>query len=140
MIRTAKIEDKQAINDLGKKLNPNYENLFKLEDILIDKYARMYVYEKDKKVIAFIHATVLDEFVDIVNLIVLECERGKKIATNLFDYLLSDIPKSIKSITLEVNVNNLPAINFYKKFGLEIIHTREKYYNGIDAYLMGRKM
>ena len=140
MIRPAKIEDKKEINELGKKLNNNYDKLFQLEDILKDIYSRMYVYEKDKKIVGFIHATVLDDFVDIVNLIVLESERNQKIATNLFDYLLSDIPKSIKSITLEVNVNNVPAINFYKKFGFEIIHVREKYYNGIDAYLMGRIM
>lgn len=38
---------------------------------------------------------------------------------------------------LEVNVENKPAINLYKKHGLEIIRTRKDYYSiGEDAYIM----
>ena len=42
-------------------------------------------------------------------------------------------------ITLEVAVNNEPAISLYKKFGFEIISTRKNYYDNVDAYLMGVK-
>jgi len=56
------------------------------------------------------------------------------------DYLFSELNDSVETVTLEVAVNNEAAINLYKKFGFEIIHIRKKYYNGIDAYLMGRRI
>ena len=39
-------------------------------------------------------------------------------------------------ITLEVNVDNTPAIKLYEKFGFEIVNTRKKYFNDKDSYLM----
>ncbi len=42
---------------------------------------------------------------------------------------------------LEVRVNNLNAINFYKKFGYRIIQIRKNYYlDGTDAYVMGKEL
>ena len=66
--------------------------------------------------------------------------RRKKVASNLFDYLLTEAPSQVGLITLEVNENNVAAINFYKSFGLEIISRRKGYYKNDDAYLMGRSI
>ena len=41
---------------------------------------------------------------------------------------------------LEVNTENIAAINLYKKFNFEIINTRKKYYEGKDAYIMERRI
>ena len=41
-----------------------------------------------------------------------------------------------KSISLEVNVNNIGAINLYKKYGFIIVSVRKGYYDGVDGYLM----
>lgn len=140
MIRSANIYDKNDINRLGLLLNPKYDLLFDLSEILNEEYSRIYVYEEDKKIVGFIHATVLYETIDIVNIVVDPKYRRKKIASNLFDYLLSEAPSSISLITLEVNEENKEAISFYKKFGFDIINRRKKYYGKNDAYLMGRKL
>ena len=42
----------------------------------------------------------------------------------------------LKTITLEVVTDNIPAIKLYEKFGFEIINVRKKYFNGKDSYLM----
>lgn len=44
-----------------------------------------------------------------------------------------------KSITLEVKIDNIPAINLYKKFGFEEKAIRKGYYQGIDGILMEKK-
>ena len=44
-----------------------------------------------------------------------------------------------KSITLEVNKNNIPALNLYKKFDFNEVAIRKNYYNGVDGILMERK-
>ena len=48
------------------------------------------------------------------------------------------ITKNIEQIILEVNTENEAAINLYKKFNFRIIHTRKKYYQTGDAYIMER--
>ena len=40
--------------------------------------------------------------------------------------------KKLKDITLEVNVNNIPAINLYKKYNFKEVGIRKKYYNNSD--------
>ena len=44
-----------------------------------------------------------------------------------------------KNISLEVNVNNIPAIKLYKKNGFIEKAIRKGYYQGIDGILMERK-
>ena len=43
-----------------------------------------------------------------------------------------------KSITLEVKIDNFPAIHLYEKYGFEKKAIRKGYYNGIDGILMER--
>lgn len=140
MIRKATIYDKDKINELGSLVNDNYENLFDLGEILEEKFSRVYVYEINNNVVGFVHATVLYETIDIINIVVDPKFRRQQIASNLFDYLLSEAPSSVELITLEVSENNEPAINLYKKFGFEIVNIRKKYYKDSDGFLMGRKI
>lgn len=140
MIRYAQLKDIERINELGNTLHNNFAKLFCVEDMLNDKLAKVIVYEKDDKVIGVILATCLYENVDILSLVVDKKYRNNHIATNLIDFLISELNPEVEVITLEVAINNIPAINLYKKFGFEVVNTRKKYYNGIDAYLMGRKV
>lgn len=48
---------------------------------------------------------------------------------------------NINKIYLEVRINNLTAINFYKKHGFDIKKKIKNFYqNGEDAYIMGRDL
>ena len=62
----------------------------------------------------------------------------KQLGTAMMDEIYNDcFAKKVQTITLEVRVGNLPAINFYKKQGFEIETTKPHYYdNGEDAYYM----
>ena len=140
MIRQARKSDEKQINELGLLLNKQYSKLFNLTKILKNNYNRFYVYELENKIIGFLHATVLFENVEIINIIVHPNYRNQKVASNLFDTLLSELSSDVKFITLEVSVYNKPAIAFYEKFGFEVISVRKNYYHDGDAYLLGRKM
>ncbi len=48
--------------------------------------------------------------------------------------------KKVDLVYLEVNVNNLPAINLYKKLGYTIAGLIPKYYGREDAYIMVKKI
>ncbi len=138
MIRLAQSKDIKSINELGLLLNPKFDRLFNMKEILKEAISKVYVYEKDGKVVAFLHVTILYETTDIIHIVVSIEERRKGIASLLLDYLLSDVGLTASIITLEVNENNKEAVELYEKFGFEIINKRKNYYGTETAYLMGK--
>jgi ribosomal protein S18 acetylase RimI-like enzyme len=50
------------------------------------------------------------------------------------------IKNNVISVSLEVNVENISAINLYKKFAFEKATIRKNYYGNKDAVLMIRKL
>ena len=62
----------------------------------------------------------------------------KQLGSAMMDEIYNDCyAKKIQTLTLEVRVGNIPAINFYKKHGFKIETTKPHYYdNGEDAYYM----
>lgn len=139
MIRKANIGDKEDIIKLGNMINNNFSKVYDIDNYFDKKYNVIYLDIEDNEVVGMIMAIVLYETCEILNIVVKEKYRNKKIATNLMDTLISEFADTIEFLTLEVSVNNMPAINLYKKFGLEIINTRKNYYEDSDAYLMGVK-
>lgn len=139
MIRKANIDDKEDIIKLGNMINNNFSRVYDIDNYFDKKYNVIYLDIEDNEVVGMIMAIVLYETCEILNIVVNEKYRNKKIATNLMDTLISEFADTIEFLTLEVSVNNMPAINLYKKFGLEIINTRKNYYENSDAYLMGVK-
>lgn len=140
MIRYFENEDCEAIYNLGNEISNNFSKTNDLKSILNDKYTKILVYENDNEIIGFLMYTELTDVVDILNIIVKKEYRNQTIASCLFDYMMDEINCSVKLITLEVRKSNQPAINFYKKFGFEIINIRKQYYENEDAYLMGRSL
>ena len=140
MIREPNILDIPRINELGSLLEENFTKVYSINEMLEDQVSTVYVYETDDKIVGFIIATDLTETCDILSLIVDPEYRNRKIATNLIDYLISELDENLKLITLEVRANNTAAIHLYDKFGFEVVNVRKKYYaNGDDAYLMARE-
>lgn len=139
MIRDANVYDIPRINELGSLLHKNFDKLFNINEMLEDEISKVIVYEKDDKIVGFITATALYETCDILSIVVDPDYRRQMIATNLIGYLISDLGEELKLVTLEVASKNKAAIDLYDKFGFEVVHTREHYYDGDDAYLMARK-
>lgn len=91
-----------------------------------------------KKLYGFAGINLILDEAHIANIAVRKDKRRMKIGSTLLENLIS-IAKEKKAslITLEVNEENLPAINLYKKYGFEILGKRKKYYyNQFDAYIM----
>ncbi len=77
-----------------------------------------------------------------MNIVVRKDKRNLKIGSKLLEEIIK-ISKELnaKTITLEVNEKNLPAINLYKKYGFNEVGLRKKYYhNTYDAILMSVKV
>lgn len=140
MIREANFNDIDSIDNLGKLINDNFNNVFNVYDILENNISRIYVYEKNNKVIAFLHIEVLYENADIINIVVNPEYRNQYIASLLLSYMINNLNNNIETITLEVSADNIAALNLYKKFNFEIINERKNYYKNKSAYIMRKKM
>lgn len=94
---------------------------------------RKYLVYDDKGILVY---SQIYERIEVDYIFVKEEYRNKGIASELINYFLK---KEEPDVSLEVKCDNIAAINLYKKFGFEIVATRENYYNGLDGYLMVRK-
>lgn len=115
----------------------DYLNTLSDYKITLNEFNHILVYEKDKKIVAFLDYSKMYERMEINYIFVKEAYRKNGIASQLIKYMIDN--NEFDNITLEVNVNNISAINLYKKYGFEIVSIREKYYNGVDGYLMERR-
>lgn len=121
---------------LGKELNPKFDVLY--DELSLNKDCNhTYLLVRGEKLIGFIHIQDLVDEIDIIDIIIDKTYRHKGYASKLLDYIL-DI-KDSKKIILEVDVNNIPAINLYHKYNFIEINRRKKYYNGSDAIIMEKK-
>lgn len=114
-----------------------YLNTLSDYKITLNAFSNILIYEKDNKILGFLDYSKMYEKLEINYIYVISEYRNQNIGYELIDYMIKN--NIFENITLEVNVNNENAINLYKKHGFEIVAIREKYYNGIDGYLMERR-
>ena len=80
--------------------------------------------------------TIVDE-ANIMNIVTKKNKRNLGIGTLLLQELINiSTQKKLKSITLEVNEKNIPAIKLYEKFNFEKVGIRKKYYNNTDSAIL----
>lgn len=84
---------------------------------------------------------ILDE-ADIMNIVVKKDFRHNGIGSILLENLINHSKDlNLKTITLEVNENNLSAIRLYDKFSFDKLGIRKNYYDGkSDAIIMSKKL
>lgn len=133
MIRFITDKDFKAANKILKDFNfelkhynsnPFFKCLISKEDMINGVLVFDYIYDR----------------IELNYLVVEKKFRKRGIAQSLLGELFEFSKRNnIKNITLEVNKNNIPAINLYKKNGFKYIAIRKNYYGLDDALLMIRK-
>ena len=91
----------------------------------------------DDTIVGFLDYSVIYDRLEVNYIFVKEKYRRQNIAYRLLSYIINNY--DYENITLEVNINNIKAINLYKKLDFKIIATRPNHYNGVDGYLMERR-
>ena len=117
----------QNIKDILNEYKYNYIPI-------ISEYTKIYTYILDNKVVGFIIFDIIYDRCEIIDIYTNKEYRRNNIAFLLINEIEKDY--DIINITLEVNINNISAINLYEKSGFKVASIRKCYYNGEDAYLM----
>lgn len=116
------------------------------EDILNESielpHMYFFVIELDGKVIGYIGSYILYEEAELLNFVIDEKYQRQGYGQKLLDHIIKlGVEKGVSYITLEVRVDNLKAINFYKKNNFKEVSIRKRYYSdGTDAYLMQKEI
>ena len=110
------------------------EELYK--DLNNNPFGKYLLFVENDEIIGYLYYSDIYDRIEINQIEVKNIHRKSGKGTELMHKLIDN---TNKSITLEVNKNNIPALNLYKKFNFNEVAIRRGYYNGIDGILMERK-
>ena len=116
----------------------NY-NIFKSE---LENHNSKYIIAKvNDEIIGFAGISIILDTAEITNIVVKKSFRGKGISSLLLENIINTAKlNNCNIINLEVNCNNLVAINLYKKFNFIQVGLRKNYYNGQDGLLFSKNI
>ena len=133
-------EDCKAIEDILQVEFDEFWTPSILKSELENNLSKYIVAKKENQIVGFAGIIILPDDVEITNIVTRKNERKKGIGKLLLDKLIQMAFELKKDISLEVNEENLEAINLYKKANFKEVGIRKKYYNGIkDAIIMTKK-
>ena len=135
-----KIEIAQMTADDIDIISPIFEsdfdkfwNISNLKSDFENPNSTYFVAKLDNEIVGFAGFLKICDEANIMNIVSKLSKRHLGIGTKLLNSLITSAKElGLKSITLEVNSNNYPAINLYKKFNFKRIGLRKKYYNNTD--------
>lgn len=133
--------EKMKIEDLELIDLKNFDDFWTesiLKDEILSDSSYYIVARFQNDIIGFAGLKFLLDEAHITNIATRIDKRKNGVGSKLLEGLINRAKEeSSVLITLEVNTENLPAINLYKKYGFEILGVRKKYYdNKFDAYIM----
>lgn len=136
MIRKASLED---LNDIYNIEVLSFETPWEKASIEVEfykDYADIYVYEVDKKVVAYIITWLIGAEAELITIAVDEGWRRQGIGRALFANIKKLYGENVLW-HLEAACENVSAIQMYKSFGFEITSTIANYYgDGNNAFRM----
>ena len=131
------ISDLEEIKDI---LNSEFDDFWKYEifkEELANNNSNYLVLRYENEIVCFGgFKTILDE-ADIMNIVTKKNKRNLGFAKLILSKLLNIAKEeNLKTITLEVNENNLPAIHLYETFNFKRVGLRKNYYNNTDNAIL----
>ena len=132
----------ELINQLENTFSTFFSSKNKiLSDFDTNIFTKYFIYMEKSNIIAYVNYYDLYDRFELAYIFVDEKYRNKKVGSKMVEHLINiGKNKNINNITLEVRIDNFPAIKLYEKYEFNTVAVRKNYYDGIDGYLMERKM
>lgn len=121
-----------------KEYKNNFFKLYDLNSLLNNEYQKVYIYKKEEKIIGFIIIEKTFEILSVLHIYISPEFRRRGLASELIKFISKE--NDIEKVILEVRTDNNAAIALYREHGFQIIHTRKKYYDNADAYVMEKSV
>ena len=135
------VKDLESIKDILISAFDDFWNYNILKDELKSENSKYIIAKSNNKIVGFAGIKILFDEADIMNIVVKKDYRNKGIGSILLENLVSLSEKfCLSSLSLEVNEENIPAINLYKKLGFKNIGIRKNYYNEKNGIIMKKNL
>lgn len=135
MIRNCTLFDLDEVNLFLSELNSELT----VNDI-VNQLHEYVVYQQGEQIIGLIVYSIYCDRAELDYLYVVDEKRHQLIASELLDYLFNLVKNKCYNISLEVRVDNIAAINLYKKNGFECVKVIKNYYKNKDGFLMVKEL
>ena len=137
-IVTMTLEDLELMKDTLYSDFDNFWSYNVLKQELENKDTTYIVAKENNEILGFAGIMICLDEDTLHNIVVKKSHRGRGLGGELLDTLIDLCTEmNIKTLTLEVNCTNKPAIGLYEKFGFKNLGIRKKYYNNSqDAIIM----
>ena len=118
-----------------------YENPYWSQNMIFEVLAnktdkKLWIYEVDNDVVGFIIDMRHKDEISILNIAIHKCLQGMGHGLKMLKKYIKSLPGKC-SIYLEVNKNNIKALNLYTQLNFERVSIRKSYYtDGGDAINM----
>ena len=131
----------EDLNIMQDNLYSDFDNFWSyniLKQEIENENTTYIIAKENNQIVGFAGISVCLDEATLHNIVVKKTCRGRGIGGELLEALIelcSDL--NVKSLTLEVDTLNVPAIKLYEKFGFKNLGIRKKYYdNSHDAFIM----
>lgn len=137
-ISTMMLNDLEQIKENLQTAFDDFWNFEIFKEELANTNSMYLVLKYENEIVSFGGIKFILDEADIMNIVTKKDKRNQGFAKFLLNELITMAKEqNCKTITLEVNENNLPAIKLYKDFKFKEIGKRKNYYkNGDTAILM----
>ena len=116
--------------------NPYWNQKMFFEVLANKTDKRLWIYEVDNDVVGFIIDMRHKDEISLLNIAIHKCLQGMGHGLKMLKKYIKTLPGKC-SIYLEVNKNNIKALNMYAKLNFEKVSVRKSYYtDGSDAINM----
>ena len=135
------ISDLESIKDSLLTDFDDFWNYNTLKNELLNHNSKYIMAKSNNEIVGFSGIWKSVDDVHITNIVTAKKYRNKNIGSLMLSKLIEMArnEKGITSITLEVNLNNIPAQKLYEKFDFKVVGIRKKYYNNTDDAIIYTK-
>lgn len=137
--------NREQINSIYQLEIENYSSPYNQNSLLNELFIEDSLFycniDLDNNVTGYIIARLILGECEIHRITVSKDYRRQGIAQNLLNCIYKIcIDQTVHAVFLEVNENNRPAINFYKKNNFIQVGQRKKYYGDSDALILQKRI
>jgi len=141
MLRRCKEKDLNQVLQIERICFKHPYDYFTFLYFLMKEPEGFYVAEENGCIVGYVISSVRGSKGTIISIAVILEFRRKGIGSKLMKESLDFLSKRVDHVELQVKINNIEAISFYRKFGFEEIGLIPNYYpDGEDALVMSKKI
>ncbi len=134
-------ENDWEMQQRAENVFPNLAHFFSKQKEYPNGFTKIYTIMEEDYPVGYMIVDIIYERMELIEIEVLKEKRRKGYGNRLIECMLKKATtENLENITLEVRIDNNPAISLYEKNGFKKVAIRKNYYQDVDGILMERKM